>query len=62
VIPTVGLFEYSFFPIGYIEFPLEGVYSLTVRPGNSDDDNLMYLLSLSLSPEDEMKSEGWSVN
>lgn len=62
VISTGGLFEYGFFPIGYINFPVKGNYSLMVRPGNSDDGYLMYLLSLTLSPEDEIKSEGWGVN
>jgi alpha-L-fucosidase len=62
VIPTGGLFEYRFFPIGYIEFPEEGVYSLTIRPDNIDEDYLMYLLSLTLSPENEIKSKGWGAN
>ena len=61
VIHTGGWFEYRDFPINNIEFSEPGEYKLTIRPKTSSDHYLMYLRSVSLSPVDVMKKEGWGL-
>jgi alpha-L-fucosidase len=62
VIYTGDWYEYNEFPIGYVELSKPGEYSLTVRPKMSGDKYLMYLRSITLSPVEDIKEVGWSVN
>lgn len=62
VIYTGDWYEYHEFPIGYIEFPKEGKYTLTIRPKETYETNLMYLRSITLNPAIEIKKDGWGIN
>ena len=62
VICTGDWYEYHEFPVGYIEFPKAGMYTLTIRPKVQSDTYLMYLNSISLNPVESIKQDGWSVN
>jgi alpha-L-fucosidase len=62
VICTGDWYEYHKFPVGYIELPKAGDYTLTIRPKVLSDTNLMYLSSITLNPVKSIKQAGWSVN
>ncbi len=62
VIYTGDWYEYQEFPIGYVELPEKGEYSLTLRPKMSGDKYLMYLRSLKLEPVSSIKKEGWGAD
>jgi alpha-L-fucosidase len=62
VIYTGDWYEYREFPIGYVELPKPGNYTLTIRPKVMSDTYLMYLSSLALVPVKNSKQAGWSVN
>lgn len=55
-------FEYESFPIGYIELPTAGDYTLTIRPVAKSEAYLMHFKSISLEPVSKLKTEGWGVN
>ena len=57
-----GDYNYYEFPIGYLNFPKAGKYTIKMRPTTSGDNYLMYLRSLNLSPVENVKTEGWGVN
>jgi len=62
VVYTGTLFEYHVFPVGYIDIPQAGKYTLTIKPLKSSDSYLMYLSSITLLPVPTKKMEGWGVN
>ena len=57
-----GDYNYYDFPIGYLNFPKAGKYTIRMKPSSSGDTYLMYLRSLTLLPVDAVKTEGWGVN
>ncbi|OFX35172.1 MAG: hypothetical protein A2W90_04600 [Bacteroidetes bacterium GWF2_42_66] len=59
---TGDWFDYFKFPVGYIEHLSAGDYKVTIRPKESNDDYLMWLRSISISPVEKIKQEGWGVN
>lgn len=62
VVHTGNLFDYHEFPVGYVNFPKPGKYTLTIKPLSSTDSYLMYLSSITLLPVPNKKTEGWGIN
>ncbi len=62
VVCTGDWYEYQEFPVGYIDFPEPGLYTLTIRPGELSDTYLMYLRSITLNPVSSIKKYGWGVD
>lgn len=62
VVYTGNLFDYHEFPVGYVNFPKPGKYTLTMKPLSSSDSYLMYLSSITLSSVPDKKAEGWGMN
>jgi alpha-L-fucosidase len=62
VVYTGTLFEYHEFPVGYINIPETGKYTVTIKPLESSDSYLMYLNFITLLPIPAKKMEGWGVN
>ena len=61
VLHTGSWYDYSVFPIGYIEISSGGEYKLSMRPMENSSPDLMYLNSITLTPVTEMKPEGWGA-
>lgn len=61
VICTGDWYVYYGFPVGYIELPEAGDYTLTIRPKKMSDTYLMYLRSITLNPVENIKQAGWGV-
>jgi alpha-L-fucosidase len=59
--PTGDWYEYREFPAGYTEITSAGLHVLTLQPVKESDKYLMYLKSVTLTPVDRMKTEGWSA-
>ena len=62
VVYTGEWFEYESFPVGYIELPEAGNYTLTMRPGSPGDTYLMHFRSITLEPLKSIKQKGWAGN
>jgi hypothetical protein len=43
-------YQYKTFDLGYFEIPKAGEYTLSIRPAEDSDQNLMYFQSLLLEP------------
>ena len=61
VLHTGSWYDYSVFPLGYIEINSGGEYKLMMRPKENSSPDLMYLNSITLTPVTEIKTEGWGV-
>jgi alpha-L-fucosidase len=62
VIYTGNWFEYHEFPVGYIDLPEAGKYTLTMHPMEKGDNYLMYLRSIILYPVNNSKAAGWGTD
>jgi alpha-L-fucosidase len=59
--PTGDWYEYREFPSGYTEITNTGLHVLSLRPVKESDKYLMYLRSVTLTPVERIKTEGWSA-
>jgi alpha-L-fucosidase len=62
VVYTGDWFDYRQFPIGYIDNLTPGDYKVTIRPTEAGKDYLMWLHSITMTPVNYNKKEGWGVN
>lgn len=62
VVPTIGIFEYHSFPVGYVSISEPGEYSLIMHPKVSGDSYFMHLQSVTLKPSKKIKQKGWGIN
>ena len=61
VVSAGEFFNYREFPLGYIDICEPGLYTLTVSPSAPGEKYLMHLRSLSVSPVEKVKVQGWGV-
>jgi alpha-L-fucosidase len=59
---TGDWFEFNKFPAGYVELPTSGEYVVTIQPKDLSDTYLMWLRSLTLTPIQGTRNQGWGAN
>jgi alpha-L-fucosidase len=60
IIPTGDSYEYQELPLGYTEITETGLHVLSLSTVSESNKNLMYLKSVTLTPVENIKNEGWS--